>query len=412
MLSSRCQQRNEAIIPSLLSQHNAILMGDLATIDLSTADNWRVKPKVLEELRNMPGRLAESDLAYSSGIGGCSKTKGLLADLFNIYFRPARSVEPSHIVLAAGGSFALAALIEQICDPGDGILIASPYWAGLDISISIHGHARIVPVHVPLNEFFSVKSVHYYESAIRASSLPIRAVLICNPHNPLGQCYPAGTILAMLEFCRQHDLHYISDEVYALSAHRPYPAGFISFTSALELSNGRTSDRTHVIYSLSKDFGCNGMRLGALVSQSNKAVRLSAALSLHSQVSSLSTALSSRLLSSDATVRKITEYGSEQLYLAYIIIRSFLETKEMEFVPVASGMFVFARILKITTAEEEQELLKHVNAAGISISSGTSYHFQQPGWFRICYGVPQEQLQEGLRRLDVGIQNYLRLVSQ
>ena len=155
----------------------------------------------------------------------------------------------------------MTALIEQICDPGDGILITSPYWAGLDISISIHSHASIIPVHVPLKEFFSLKSVQYYESAIRASSLPIKAVLICNPHNPLGQCYPARTILAMLEFCQKHDLHYISDEVYALSAHRPYPAGLTSFTSTLELSDGHTSDRTHVIYSLSKDFGCNGMRL-------------------------------------------------------------------------------------------------------------------------------------------------------
>ena len=60
MLSSRCQHRNEAIIPRLLSQHNAVLMGDLATIDLSTAENWPVKQKVLEELRDVPDRLVES----------------------------------------------------------------------------------------------------------------------------------------------------------------------------------------------------------------------------------------------------------------------------------------------------------------------------------------------------------------
>ncbi|KAF3388834.1 1-aminocyclopropane-1-carboxylate synthase 2 [Penicillium rolfsii] len=412
MLSSRCQHRNEAIIPSLLSQHDAVLVGGQETIDLSTAENWPVKQKVLEELRGVSDRLVESDLAYSSGIGGCSKTRGFLAELFNTHFRPAENIESSHIVLAAGGSFALTALIEQICDPGDGVLIASPYWAGLDISISIHSHASIVPVHVPLNEFFGLESVQYYESAIKASSIPIKAVLVCNPHNPLGQCYQAGTIRAMQEFCQKHDLHYISDEVYALSVHRPYPAGFTSFASVLEVRESHMSDRTHVLYSLSKDFGCNGMRLGALISQSNEAVRLSAALSLHSQVSSLSTALSSQLISSDATVRKITEYGGEQLNLTYMIIRSFLETQGTEFVPVASGMFVFARLLNVATVKEEQELLKHIKAAGVAISSGTSYHFQQPGWFRICYGVPREQLQEGLRRLDVGIQNYLRLVTQ
>lgn len=164
-------------------------------------------------------------------------------------------------MLAAGGSFALTALTEQICDPGDGILIAAPYWAGLDLSISIHGHARVLPVHVPLGEFFNEGSVRYYESALKESSIPIKAVLMCNPHNPLGQCYPPKTIRAVIDFCQQHDLHYISDEVYGLSAHRPYPVGFTPFTSALELSESQTSDRIHVIYSLSKDFGCNGMRL-------------------------------------------------------------------------------------------------------------------------------------------------------
>ncbi|OKL56660.1 hypothetical protein UA08_08293 [Talaromyces atroroseus] len=380
MLSSRCKQRNEDLIPSLLSQHDAVLTGDMTTIDLSTAENWPVKVKVLDTLQDEHGQLSESDFAYSSGIGGCSKTRALLADLLNTHFRPTRTVESSHIILAAGGSFALTALIEQICNPGDGVLIASPYWAGLDISISIHSHAIITPVHVPLKEFFSVSSISYYESAIGQSSVPIRAVLICNPHNPLGQCYPQETLRAMLDFF-------------------------------LELGDSQMSDQIHVVYSLSKDFGCNGMRLGALISQSAKAIRLSAALSLHSQVSSLSTALASRLISSVEKVQQITEYGGTELKVAYMIMRSFLEARRMEFVPVAYGMFVFARLLQLQSTAEDQELLKHLKSAGISVSTGSSYHFTQPGWFRICYGVPHEQLQEGLRRLDAGVQNYLKEVT-
>lgn len=146
-------------------------------------------------------------------------------------------------------------------------MIATPYWAGLDISISIHGHTTVVPVHVPLSEFFSADSVRHYESAADNSSIPIKAVLVCNPHNPLGQCYPRETLQALLEFCQRRDLHYISDEVYALSAHQPAPDGFIPFSSILQLSTSETSERVHVVYSLSKDFGCSGIRL---VSQINR----------------------------------------------------------------------------------------------------------------------------------------------
>ncbi|KAJ5693882.1 hypothetical protein N7536_004294, partial [Penicillium majusculum] len=168
---------------------------------------------------------------YTSGIGGCLKTRSLLAELLNKHFYPATQIEPSQIILAAGGSFALTALVEQICNPGDGILIAAPYWAGLDISISIHGHANIIPVHVLLSGFFGPESVKYYESALENVSIPIKAILVCNPHNPLGQCYPRETLQSLLDFCQRRDLHYISDEVYALSAHQPPPAGFSPFVS-------------------------------------------------------------------------------------------------------------------------------------------------------------------------------------
>lgn len=284
MLSFLCKQRNELIIPGLLSQHNAVLTGDKTMIDLSTTENWPVKQKALQELQHAQDTLSEvvgfskgigmsdllihgakQDLAYAEGIGGCLKTRELLAELLKIHFRPASKVEPSHVVLAAGGSFALTALVEQICDQGDGVLIASPYWAGLDISISIHGHARIVPVDVPLSEFFGSKSYTYYESAIRDCPFPIKAVLMCNPHNPLGQCYPREAMMAMFDFCRRHNLHYISDEVYALSMHKPVPVDYTPFTSALELDAGQESYRIHVIYSLSKDFGCNGVRLVSLL---------------------------------------------------------------------------------------------------------------------------------------------------
>jgi aspartate/methionine/tyrosine aminotransferase len=163
--------------------------------------------------------------------------------------------------LAAGGSYALEALVEQICDPGDAVMIAAPYWAGLDLSLSIHNDAKVVPIHVPLEEFFQVESVKYYETALEKSTAPVKAVLVCNPHNPLGKCYPRETLQSMSDFSHRNNLHYISDEVYALSLHQnsENEGSTASFVSALSLAHG--DELVHVIYSLSKDFGCSGIRL-------------------------------------------------------------------------------------------------------------------------------------------------------
>lgn len=186
-----------------------------------------------------------------------------MAELINSTetFNPITTVDKSHIVLGAGASAVLSALIEQLCNPGDGVLIASPYWSGLDLAISIHKDAVTIPVHIPLETLFSPRCVQFYEDALSQSSIPIKAVVVCNPNNPLGRCYPEETLQAILGFCERQGLHYISDEVYALSTHRATNTAEPEerFFSALSLHGNQ--DLVHVIYSLSKDFGCSGIRL-------------------------------------------------------------------------------------------------------------------------------------------------------
>lgn len=80
----------------------------------------------------------------------------------------------------------------------------------------------------------------------------------------------------------------------------------------------------------------------------------------------------------------------------------------MEFISAAYGMFVFARLYPVKTIKEEQGLLSNLKSMGVSVSTGTSYHFEEPGWFRLCYGVPLDQLEEALRRVHLGILNHAK----
>ena len=202
------------------------------------------------------------DVLYPDPVGGSRRGRKAMASFLASHFRPNTPVDGSQIVLAAGASSALNVLVDQICNPGDGIMIATPYWAGLDLSISVHNDAKVIPVHVPLDDFFKPASIASYEATLEQTRIPARAVLICNPHNPLGKNYPHDTLAAMLDFCKRMNLHLISDEVYALSQHRAAPADpgeIAGFASALSLEDER--GLVHVLYSMSKDFGFNGLRL-------------------------------------------------------------------------------------------------------------------------------------------------------
>lgn len=189
-----------------------------------------------------------------------------LAALFNKYFDPLVPVLPSHLATAPGANASIDALLYNICEAGDGILIPSPYWNGFDFGIRVR--SAVNPVLVPLPSFesnFTEELLPALEEAYRSATCPIRALMITNPHNPFAVCYPKDILEECLRFCKKHDIHFISDEVYALSIFSspdlPDARPFISVLS-LDLDEiGADKSRVHMIWSTSKDFGQSGFRM-------------------------------------------------------------------------------------------------------------------------------------------------------
>ncbi|KAJ1706190.1 aminotransferase [Aspergillus flavus] len=125
--------------------------------------------------------------------------------------------------------------------------------------------------------------IRYEEAFLKArdeDGVSVRALLICNPHNPLGRCYPRETLEALLQFYQKYQIHIISDEVYELSVYEENTStdGFISLLSIEPANIGVNPALIHVLYGMSKDFAAAGLRLGCLISQNQKL--LQAALSI------------------------------------------------------------------------------------------------------------------------------------
>lgn len=133
--------------------------------------------------------------------------------------------------------------------------------------------SSVEPITVNVEEFsdtFTTKLIPALSAALDASERPVRALILTNPHNPFGQCYPKEVLAQCVKFCQQHGIHYVSDEVYALSV----LAGAdledrAPFTSALSLdlqALGCAPEYVHTIWSVSKDFGSSGIRMVRTVS--------------------------------------------------------------------------------------------------------------------------------------------------
>jgi len=390
-------------------------------INIGTAENTLMVPE-LTQYYEKAFKLIPMDFTYGDGICGTTRLFAALANFFNEWFLPIKRVEQAHIITGSGASCILNQLFRAIADPGEGVLIASPYYPGFDNDLLIMDNAIPIPVNVPLEDMFQLREVECLEQALLRSDVPVRAVILCNPHNPLGRCYSRETIIAYAKFCEKYNLHLISDEIYALSV---FPSKEVpqpeKFMSALSINFGDfdiDSSRIHVVYGMSKDFNANGFRVGVLISQDNPDLLNAISItSFFMIVSSPSNILWSSILNDRDFLKAFVSANQRHLAAAFEYLAEWLRFHDIAYIPSNAGHFMminlqsvvqdvarYGKLLGITESmdmwERERLLTKHLVHAKVYLTPGAACHFSEPGWYRISFSVQRPFLQTALRRIE------------
>lgn len=93
---------------------------------------------------------------------------------------------------------------------------------GFDFQFRVRASVTPLVVNCPsFDDTFSSKLLPALEDSIAKATIPVKALVFTNPHNSLGQCYSRTVHEDCLRFCEQRNLHFISDEVYAMSTIEP-----------------------------------------------------------------------------------------------------------------------------------------------------------------------------------------------
>jgi N-succinyldiaminopimelate aminotransferase len=160
-------------------------------------------------------------------------------------------VERELVQVMSGATAGLAVVCEALLDPGDEVILPSPYWPLIRGIVHKRG-AR--PVEVP---FFDRATDPAFdpEAALEAAVTPRTAALYLNsPHNPTGAVLGERELSAFARVAARHGLWILSDEVYEeLAFAGPPPA-----TWARPDMRGRAI----AVHSLSKAYGLAGSRVG------------------------------------------------------------------------------------------------------------------------------------------------------
>lgn len=164
------------------------------------------------------------------------------------------NVDPDkNIVVTCGSTEAMMAAMMSVCNPGDKVVVFSPFYENYGADAILSG---ATPIYVPLNppEFSFDENV--LEEAIKQPN--VKALILCNPSNPCGKVFQENELKTIAELAIKYDIFVITDEVYEHILYKPYKHTYIATLEGME-------ERTIICSSLSKTYSITGWRLGYVI---------------------------------------------------------------------------------------------------------------------------------------------------
>jgi aminotransferase len=158
----------------------------------------------------------------------------------------------ANLVVTCGSTEAMMAAMMTVCDPGDRVVVFSPFYENYGADAVLSGAEPVfVPLRPPSFEFDRAELEAAFETRPKA-------LILCNPSNPSGKVFTREELLCIAELAERADAFVITDEVYE---HIVYPPGEHVYFAALP----GMFERSISCSSLSKTWSITGWRLGYAV---------------------------------------------------------------------------------------------------------------------------------------------------
>lgn len=164
-----------------------------------------------------------------------------------------REIDPEkEIVVTCGGTEAMMCAMMTICNPGDKVMVFSPFYENYGADAILSGADPIyIPLIPPEYEF----DINLIEEGFRDGA---KAIIICNPSNPCGKVFREDELLAIGKLALKYDAFVVTDEVYEHMVYEPNKHICMASLPGMY-------EHTITCNSLSKTYSITGWRLGYLI---------------------------------------------------------------------------------------------------------------------------------------------------
>lgn len=337
---------------------------------------------------------AQVDLyRYAPPAGDAALVEALVAKLrrYNgLSFASAENVQ-----ITCGATHALSTSLRAILDPGDEIVLLSPYWPlirGIALSISVR------PVELPFSHRLLGQPGADPEALLESRIGPrTRALYMCNPNNPDGKVYSHEELAAIARVAERHHLWVIADEAYE---HFVYDGR--SHLSIASLPG--MAARTLTVFTFSKSFAQAGLRVGYVVGPNDAiaAVRKMVNHTVYGVPRAMQRAALAAIEDSDGFLADVRQRYQAARDLALSLVQApctcpqgstYLFLDLGEWIGAADGCALISL--------DGPSVLERLAEAGVLLAPGMAFGEGYARWARLCFtAVPQKLLVEGIERLN------------
>lgn len=158
---------------------------------------------------------------------------------------------PDQIVVASGAKHSIFIALQTLCDAGDEVVIAAPYWVSYSEMVRQAGATPVV-VTAGEEQHFKITAAQL-DAAVTEKT---KCFMLNSPCNPTGMVYTKEELTAIAEVCTRRNLYVIADEIYCNLVYDNRE--FTSFASISE----DIRERTILVNGVSKSYAMTGWRIG------------------------------------------------------------------------------------------------------------------------------------------------------
>ena len=245
-ISDKSKQVTPSSTLALTAKINAMVAGGLDVVkfgagepDFDTPDH--IKSAAVEALNQ--------GFTKYTPVAGITELREAIVDKFER--DNGLSYEANQVIVSCGAKHTIYNILQAICNPGDEIIFAAPYWVSYIEMVKLADATPIVINTTPDQNF--ALTPDQIKSAVTEKT---KAIIICSPSNPTGTTYSTESLQMIAELAVEHQFYLISDEIYeALLYDGAKHRSLASFGDAVK-------SLTFVVNGVSKAYSMTGWRIG------------------------------------------------------------------------------------------------------------------------------------------------------